>query len=292
MLLYEPVNPDAPIGREFRVRPATRSRLRTINRVRWRHKWRIAQSGQLAPALRMRYVLWDPEIDTFSYELADPVAIVQAIAPVLGKPVSELMIYARELQEDQELHDRIRRATRFHPETKRKPPVGRHFVGYLCLRARRPTMAVEAGIRHGLGSLVMLRALERNAAEGADGFLLSVDIDPSAGALVGRRSTRWEFAVGEAGNVLPLLLRQGEVGYLNSDSLPHPDQTRAEVAAACANAQWPLIVQQSGWNNVSRDICGNNEFSFVDVHERSFGHFHAGRRVHVCRLPRMPSEYA
>lgn len=241
---------------------------------------------------RIRYVLWDPEIDSFSYELADPSALVQAIAPVLGRPAAALLPYARELNEDQDLRSQIRWATRFHPEHKRNPPLGRHLIGYVCLRARRPAVAVEAGIRHGLGSLVMLRALERNAAEGADGTLVSVDIDPSAGALVDRRNTRWEFAVGPAGELLPLLLAGRGVGYLQSDSVSDPAQTRSEIAAACAAARWPLVVQQNAWNDVSRQICSAEGFPFVEVHERSVGHWHPGRRVHLCSLHRSPSEFA
>lgn len=263
-----------------------------MNRVRWDHKWRLARPGDLPTGGRLRYVLWDPEIDTFSHELADAESVVSSIAPVLGRSGAELLRYAQELQDDEELRGRIRRATRFHPEVKRNPPLGRHLIGYVCLRTRRPQVAVEAGIRHGLGTVVMLRALERNAAEGADGLLVSVDVDPSAGALVDRRNTRWEFAVGPAGALLPLLLSGREVGYLNSDSVPDPAETRAEIAAACASAQWPLIVQQSGWNDVSREICATEGFPFVDLHERSLGHWHPGRRVHVCSLLSMPSEFA
>lgn len=251
-----------------------------------------ARPGRLPLGPRLRYILWDPEIDSFSYQLADPDALVHTIAPLLGRPAAELVAYARELEEDQDLRGQIRTATRFHPEHKRNPPLGRHLIGYVCLRARRPAVAVEAGIRHGLGSLVMLRALERNAGEGADGTLVSVDIDPSAGALVDRRNTRWEFAVGSAGELLPLLLTQRGVGYLQSDTLSDPAQTRAEIAAACADAQWPLVVQQNAWNDVSRQICATEGWPFLELHERSIGHWHPGRRVHLSSLQHVPSEFA
>ncbi len=272
------------------MRPSMRSGLRTINRVRWWHKYRASGTGRVPFPGRMKYVLWDPEVDTFSYELANPTALIKAIAPVVGGPASELSRYVHELRQDAELHDRIRRATRFHPEHKRDPSLGRHLMGYVCLRARRPSVAVEAGVRHGLGTLVMLRALERNAADGDEGTLVSVDIDPSAGVLVDRRNTRWEFAVGPAAALLPRLLADRDVGYLQSDTVTDPQQTRAEITAVCAHADWPLLVQQNAWNDVSRDICAREGFPFVEVLERSVGHWYPGRHVHLSSFQHMPSE--
>jgi hypothetical protein len=58
---------------------------------------------------------------------------------------------------------------------------------YAVVRALKPQLIVETGIKQGLGSLVLLAALERNAGEGGSGRLISFDIDPFSGWVVPQR---------------------------------------------------------------------------------------------------------
>ena len=48
-------------------------------------------------------------------------------------------------------------------------PYGRRLGWYAIVRHLKPSLLVETGIHDGLGSSVLLRAIERNAAEGVDG---------------------------------------------------------------------------------------------------------------------------
>lgn len=68
---------------------------------------------------------------------------------------------------------------------------------YLIARLAKPRLIVETGIRSGLGSMLILRALQRNAAEGAPGELVSVDVAPNAGWLAqGSASGPWRRLTG------------------------------------------------------------------------------------------------
>src|SRR5581483_12470669 len=56
------------------VGPAWRRRVHRLSRLRWATKLQIArglQGGDRSLRRRAAYVLWDPETESFSYELAD-----------------------------------------------------------------------------------------------------------------------------------------------------------------------------------------------------------------------------
>lgn len=53
-------------------------------------------------------------------------------------------------------------------------------------RLAKPSRVIEAGIHDGIGSLVLLAALERTRGECAPGELVSTDVDDTAGRIVGQ----------------------------------------------------------------------------------------------------------
>ena len=267
------------------MKPSLKAGLRPLNRLRWWRKSQIISSTSATPRQRIRYVLWDPELDTFSYELASPDRVAGQLSPVLGESADTIREYLEELRSDTGLAATIRTASRWHPESKRRPPLGRHAITYACLRSRRPALAVEIGVRHGLGSLVILRALQRNRGENAPGELLSIDVDPFAGRLVGRHTPHLQFECGKGSDVLGSVLHGRKVGFLLSDSVPDPVETEREVTSALASADFPIVVMQNGaWNTVTADLATRTGSAFAAIQEQPAGHWAAGRLVHVARL--------
>ena len=175
------------IGGAHRLLRKTRQvpeRLRTLQRYRaWRR-----------PLGAIRWLLLDPETSNFTYEIANEDELVDFITSALSVDRDRVARYVRELAEDTELHERLSERLGQIPHAKRKPLFGRRAGWYAVVRATRPTLTVETGVHDGLGSAAILRALERNAAEGFDGRLVSFDIDPDCGRILddGLRE-RWTF---------------------------------------------------------------------------------------------------
>ena len=164
-------------------------RVRTLGRYRaWRH-----------PLAAIRWFLLDPEPSNFTYEIANENELVDFVTAALSVDRDRVARYVRELADDVELHERLSERLRQMPHRKRKPLFGRRAGWYAIVRATHPALAVETGVDDGLGSAAILRALERNAAEGFDGRLVSFDNNPAcAGILDDGLRERWTFEIGRA----------------------------------------------------------------------------------------------
>ncbi len=181
------------------VGPEWRFRAHRLARLRWWTKYRVARTSQANIGWRARaaYVLFDPEIESYSYELENEAEAIAALAVALGRPVQELAAYAAETRTDPELNELLRRHLRWRLDTKRQPPLGNRLAWYVIVRAGKPSLIVETGIYLGLGSLALLRALERNAAEGKPGELISFDTILNAGSMVREPMRRhWRRIIG------------------------------------------------------------------------------------------------
>jgi Methyltransferase domain len=171
-------------GRVNRLRRFRSRHERKLTRIRWLAKWRMLRAYGVPVRGQLRYLLWDPEIDNFTYEIANTDELVDFLAGELGEDRERVERVVREPSEDAEFAAAIRRRTRWRPWSKRVPGFGRRLGWYAVTRLRRPGLVVETGIHDGLGSALILRALELNAREGAEGRLISFDPRPETGWLV------------------------------------------------------------------------------------------------------------
>jgi hypothetical protein len=248
------------------------------SRVRWVRKVQLVRRYGGSVRSELRYVVADPELDTFSYELANGDDLAKAVADAAGVATTTVTELFTEVRTDDVLADRIRQAARWHPEAKRRPPLGRQLARYAMTRLLRPDLIVECGIKHGLGAVVMLRALERNAGDGAQrGQLIGIDPDPRAGWLVAPGTAGWERVVARSTDALPDVLRGRPTGLLVHDSVPEVAVARYEYEAALAHAAPALgLIGNGNWTSALRDLGGERGFSCHSVAERPAGHFYPG----------------
>src|SRR5690348_4766535 len=197
------------------VGPRWQARVHRLSRLRWFTKLRNVRSfrGEAGPARRLAYVLTDPETESYSYEVANERELITGIAAALARSPREIAAYAAETHLDPELNGRLARHVRWRFDVKRHLPLGHRLVWYLLARALKPQLVVETGVYLGLGSLVLLRALERNRREGSPGELMSFDSDPRAGSIV-REPLRcgWQRHVGLTHDLLIPALDGRRVG--------------------------------------------------------------------------------
>ena len=146
------------------------------------------------PLRALAYIAWDPEVDTFTYDLANGKGLELALARVLDIAVPDVRRAMSELAAEPELNERLAADVRWRPRFKRRPSLpAHHRSAWVITRLLRPECVVETGILDGLGSRVILAALQRNAHEGDDGELISFDVMPGVGALVPHRlRARWQ----------------------------------------------------------------------------------------------------
>ena len=267
--------------------------LRRLGRLRWLTKARnLRRTGagpwRGRPGRIAAFVLLDPEVDTYSYWIDNDAELAGCLAPVLDRPPEEVRALLLEALEDIELGERLTRdigwRVLFH---KRRPPLaGHHLSAYAIVRALGPEMAVETGILDGLGSRTMLRALQRNAADGRDGRLWSFDIMPGAGALVPERlASRWTPLYEPVEKGLPRLLDGRSVDFFIHDSLPDPEHQRRELAAALDSARPSAVVMTThGWSGVLKELATERHLTYAEFRERPRDHFYGGRHLAWARV--------
>jgi hypothetical protein len=261
---------------EWQIRVHSLSRLRWVTKYRLLHHFGLRLRHNLWAGLK--YVILDPETESFTYALDNEHDVVEALADTLRASRGDLVGYIAETHTDPELNDRLAHHLRRRFDVKHHPQLGNRLVWYLMARALKPELIVETGIYHGLGSLGLLRALERNAAEGSPGELLSFDMNPRAGSVVrGGLHSRWHRVVGSTRELLEPALEGRRVGMLIHDT-PHTDENqRLEFGAALAHAAPQLmLVDSSGRMPTLQALCAERAVPYNRIDLRSRGHVYPG----------------
>ena len=152
--------------------------------MRWMSKLQILRTFGFNiwanPRVAVNYVLTDPELESFTYEIENTGELAAFLADLFGEPDGQVTGLIREAITDSVLGwDRG-----WSWSVKRRTPLGTRLAWYVIARLVRPAVVVETGIHQGFGSEVLLRALQRNAEEGYPGRLISFDVYEDTGALV------------------------------------------------------------------------------------------------------------
>jgi hypothetical protein len=263
--------------------------VRRFGRLRWVVKARRVRGADTdawrgKPLRAARYVTWDPEIDTYSYALGNEDELAEGLARLLGVPVGDVRGFIREAHDDPS----IARDVGWHVwHHKRRPPLVAHQLSaYVSVRALKPEVCVETGILDGLGSRTILRALARNAAEGAPGRLYSFDVMPGAGWLVPPDlRERWTPIIADAAGELEAGAVREAPGFYLHDSLPDLDYQRRELEWAFgAGEPGAVVMTVHGWSDVLQDMAASAGGRVFTFSERPVDHFYGGETIAVARL--------
>lgn len=269
--------------------------VRRFGRVRWITKLRVLRRQGMPWAKRhplraLAYVAWDPEVDTFTYGLANVEDLELALARVLDLDVADVRRAMGELDREPELNERLAADVRRRPWFKRRLSLpAHHRSAWVITRLLRPEYVVETGILDGLGSRVILAALRRNADEGDEGELISFDIMPGAGALVPQRlRARWTPVYEPTQTALRARLRGRRVGLLAHDSEPDARHQRLEFGAALDHGADGLVLM-TVWDSAGalKPFAEEHGLRYEQFREQPLGHFYAGRLIgYAARTPR------
>lgn len=164
------------------------------------------------------------EDSNFTYSL-DPLNqdyLASFIAEATGVSRAQVLGYFSELLEDEALRAEIAGiyAEQNIPLERVGIQYGRRLGWYALVRATKPKVTVETGVDRGLGSLVLVSALERNRKEGAPGVYYGTDINPLAGFLLRNRlSDEQRILYGDSIESLKKLREKGtKIDFFLNDS--------------------------------------------------------------------------
>ncbi|WP_445151318.1 class I SAM-dependent methyltransferase [Baekduia sp. Peel2402] len=269
--------------------------VRSLGRFRYGAKimgvkragWRFRD----APWMLTKYVLFDPEFDNFTYELANVDELVATLAPITGVDETALRGYYEEIRTDPALTDELARRLRWRLDVKTRPPLGRRYSWYMLARALKPQLIVESGTQDGLGALALLRALERNADEGRPGELLSVDLLATAGWMVPpEHRARWTLRNGSVDEVLAAELpARPPVGLMIEDTGAPAAVVAAEFATVAAHASDNLVLVACPTAHHLDAFCAQRGLDAVVHHDRAHDHFFQGSATTFARLKPAPA---
>jgi len=262
-----------------------RAYVRRLGRLRYLTKARKARASGWTPRAQprgwLREVVLSPEVDSYTYALENVHELAVTLAPVLGETPARVAAVLAEPHSDEELTSGLARDVGWRALwLKRRPGLaGHHLSMWAAVRLLRPRLVVETGILEGLGSRTVLRALQRNAAEGHAGRLVSFDVMPTAGVLVpARLAGAWTKVIESTITGLDAHLGDAEVDVFLHDSSPDPSHQRFELRWALAHRA-RLAVTTCAWTGVAQELAaakGLSAATFTDVPRE---HFFGGRQL-------------
>ena len=109
---------------------------------------RYEVSFRAHPVLAAKYLLLDPEVDNFTYELANEKQLFQFLAEILHMTPLEVEKFAAEIPNDPELNRLLRGRLRRRLDRKHTPHFGRRVGWYVIARfdARRQLSALHTAV--------------------------------------------------------------------------------------------------------------------------------------------------
>jgi predicted O-methyltransferase YrrM len=224
-------------------------------------------------------VVFNRENDNFTYEIDNVDELARLLAAALGLSEERVREVLRELEQDGDLRSSITRRLRSHGNRNRTAGYGRRLGWYAVARLTRPKLIVETGIHDGLGSTVLLRALQRNAADGHEGRLLAFDIRPDVGWLIedGLRD-RYDVCVGDTRQSLPREIAGRDVDMFVHDSDHSYDHETFEFETVVSHATEgaALISDNPHGSTAFTDFCVRHDLRPYVFIERPRRHIYPG----------------
>ena len=273
------------------VKAALRKRIdrRKFGRIRWVRKARELRLRDAPLHRHLGYLLADPEVDNFTYDLANDRELAAWLAETFGVPDEEAMGLIAEARNDRVLQSRIDAAAASRRwSMKARPLLGRRLGWYAIVRLLKPRRVIETGTHDGLGSLVILAALDRNGREhDIEGQLVSLDLDPRAGWMVGRHP-RFTRIIGSTSETLAPALRE-QTDILLHDSDHSYEYERFELSLAAEAMVPTLLSDNSHVTTALRDVCRERGGHYSFFQERPRDHFYPGGGIGVGVLPQRSS---
>ena len=241
-----------------------------------------------APVQSLVYLAANRETTNFTYDIANRESLAVFIDSALGLAAGSARRFIDELDDDRAIRQAIRRALGDRSDRNRDMPFGRRLGWYAVIRAQHPKVVVETGVHDGLGSIAILRALDRNAAQGFDGRLISFDVNPRAGWLIpSSLRKRHDLVIGDSLAFMPSSVGDRTIDVFIHDSnhsFQH-ESSELELASAAAVAKTVFMSDNAHATTALRDFATEHGLQFSFWQEHPTRHFYPGAGIGLARNP-------
>jgi hypothetical protein len=245
-------------------------------RLCWARKTATVRRYGRRPLSHLGYILSDPELENYNYDIANKQELVDWIDTVIhggGK-------YVAELDQDPRVAEELRAKLRWRPGVKNRLHFGFRLGLYALVRALEPDVIVETGTHDGLGSVALLEALDKNG----HGRLVSIDPRPGTGWLVPDRLRGcWRQVRATSYDALEEV---GHVDVLVHDSLHVPECERFELQTAARLGARAIISGHRTPSPTFEEVCAELGVPAQAFREKPIGHFYPGGGIGVALLSR------
>ena len=243
---------------------------------------------QRTPLAAARYLLFDREIDNFTYEITNLLDLADHLSTALHVPRDAAWDRLNELPGDHELARELAVALSSRRDRNRSMPFGRRAGWYATVRLLRPKVVVETGVHDGLGATALLRALQRNAAEGYPGVLVSFDIVPDAGWIIPTSvRARHELIIGKSVDSMAGALHGRPIDLFihDSDHRYEYERRELELASSLATASSVYFSDNAHATAALEDFAADHGLTFSFWREHVTGHFYPGAGIGMAVPP-------
>jgi hypothetical protein len=274
------------------MRQRLRAGARRFNRLRWSSKYanvRHAPPGGTAGALdKVGYVLLAPELGDHSFEIADQLGMAEFLSRALHVTVEDALAAIDEVGRDEVLRDDYARRRRL-ALVPRRMRLSQRTLWWAIVRLRKPSLVVETGVWYGLGSAVLLRALELNAQEGHEGRLLSFDPDHTGGWLVPERlKSGWTWVRATTDEALEATLVGREIDLFIHDTPSDYERESYEFRIALRHAAPGAVLLSSNGRNTPalEEVCAASGLPHHHLPYVAQRHFYVTRGLSLTTVPK------
>lgn len=261
--------------------------------LRVRQLWLHRRSAAANRATAAHYLLHGKEVSNFTYELSNRDELARFAALVCGVDLDRISALCAEAESDAALHTRLTTRLASRPDRESEPRFGRRLIWYCIVRTFQPSVVVETGTHDGLGSALLVTALERNRSEGSPGALHSFDIDGGAGWLAaGADPDLYQLHAGDIRQTLPDFLANTTVDVFIHDSLHTYEHELFEQELALKHGGTDLVLisdnartdtegEATEATYALRDVCESHGRRYEAFRERPMNHFAGGMSTGV-----------
>jgi hypothetical protein len=233
--------------------------------------------------------LWNSrEHANLTYDL-DPLNeryLASFVSVVTGENQQKVLGYLREIQDNHELREHIRKAVSQGPArgiSDMHARYGRRIGWYALVRAIKPSVVVETGVEKGLGSCVIAAALMKNSQEGFQGKCFGTDINPEAGYLIGEPYSRFSKVLyGDSIESLQKIEAPIDLFINDSDHSAEYEACEYEAVAQKLSPRALVLGDNAHVTDKLLRFAEKTGRSFLFFQEKPKGHWYPGGGIGVA----------
>lgn len=236
------------------------------------------------PGRALSFVLFDPELDNYTYALENLDELGEFLARLFGWPRDAVDAAIHELEDDDTLRAALNTRLCARPDRKPVALYGRRAGWYVMARLLRPQVIVETGVHDGLGSTVFLQALHRNRLDGHPGQLYGIDINPQAGWLIpDHLRDQFTLVVEDSATALATIGYDSPVDLFihDSDHRYAHEMNEFDLIAPSLSPQAVVLSDNSHATTTLSDFSASHGRSYAFWKERPKDHFYPGAGIGV-----------